>query len=308
MLLRKNSEHVQTVMLASGGEPVTGVVHEDVRCYVSKNGGAPAAFVLNATNFKEIDSTMMPGLYAVTFEGSVADTVGELVAVYKDNTGSDLFDQYATKCTVYERLFDDIHGDVTDTKDSLTGTLDQITGNIASDKADILAAVASSEGEVTSAIGAVESKTDALETAIGTLSAEVALIDTATLAVLLTELKQEFDTRVPEEAALKRHLVSQGGIEEAPLGKGIWDVLGDGTYSLADLRGAIERLLGLSHENFTITDQEYNNKHQMVAATITLYPSASDVGTRTNAFATYRIRTEYDADDRPSYYEMKRES
>lgn len=322
LTLKQHAPHTQVVMLSSGGDPVTGVTHGAVSCFVSKNGTAPLAYTLTSSNFREISNAMMPGLYAVDFDAGITDTLGELVAVFLDKHGLDTFDQYATKYGVSPQVMGDLHGAITGAESTMlqaiasststiggdigdvAGKADQIMMTQGADKSHILGAIAA----VDQAVGVNEGKVDAIAFTLGGIDNKVDRIDTGSLASGIDQLNQDFQQRVPEAAALKRHLVSAGGAEDAPAGKGLWDVLGDGQVTLTGLWGATMRLLGLNHENFTITGHEYDAKNHLTKAKISLYPDAMAASSLSGAFATYEIVAAYDANDRLVHYEMVRKT
>jgi hypothetical protein len=74
-------------------------------CYLTKNGGAPAALTLSAANFAVLDDTNMPGWYKLTLAAANTDTVGPLgIDVVKATVSR----HFATACYVSASLLDDI--------------------------------------------------------------------------------------------------------------------------------------------------------------------------------------------------------
>lgn len=55
----------------------------------------------------------------------------------------------------------------------------------------------------------------------------------------------------------------------------------------------VKRILGLSQENYRIINPVYDTKRNLIAGTIKIYPTASDVDADTNAIAQYQINAQY---------------
>ena len=63
-----------------------------------------------------------------------------------------------------------------------------------------------------------------------------------------------------------------------------------------DINAYLKRILGLSQENYRLTDQVYNVDGCLLSATITTYPTAPDTYAETNPIAVYEITAVYDVD------------
>jgi len=294
MFFKLNSTPVVTIMLASGGTPVTGLAHGDVACFVSKNGAAPSAFTLTAGNFLELSAANMPGLYRIIFTSAALDTLGEWVAVFKDPDDLGTFDQYAAKAYVSNHLFDDIHGRVVTAEST-------IQGDISSTESTLQGNITSSQVALTSEINVNEGKIDLVNTNLSGFADGLTDIENDIAA-----LDTKFDAAIPpgSELALKSHFVGAGGTESAPIGIGLWDILGDGSVTLGDVDLSLKRVLGLTHENFAIRNQTYDSVNNLVSATVSIHPSALDTTDNTNALAEYTIAATYDSQKRLTSYTM----
>lgn len=62
----------------SSNNPVTAVAFGSVTCYLTKNGGTPAAKTITALNWTQLDATNMPGWYAIGLSTTDTNTVGFL--------------------------------------------------------------------------------------------------------------------------------------------------------------------------------------------------------------------------------------
>jgi hypothetical protein len=77
-------------------------------------------------------------------------------------------------------------------------------------------------------------------------------------------------------------------------------------YSNADLGQALDRILGLSQENYRIFNPVYDNRNNLLRGTIKIYSSALDVDTDTNSIAQYEISSTYDNKNRMTGYKVKK--
>lgn len=66
----------------------------------------------------------------------------------------------------------------------------------------------------------------------------------------------------------------------------------------------IERILGLSQENYRVFNQRYDNKHNMVEAIIKIYPSANDCDNDTNAIAEYQMQSTWNKKNELTGYKV----
>ena len=73
------------------------------------------------------------------------------------------------------------------------------------------------------------------------------------------------------------------------------------------LAAQIERILGLTQENFVISGQTYQSiqgRYHLTAATIKIYPSAADAQAPANEIAEYALTASYDSEGRCTNYEV----
>lgn len=294
MFFKLNSSPVITIMLASGGTPVTGLTHTDVACYISKNGAAPVAYTLTVGNFTELSAANMPGLYSVLFTSAQMNTLGEWIALFKDPADLGTFDQYAAKAQITTYLYDDIHARVV----TAEGTLQ---GDITASEGVVTTALTGTQTALTTEINVNEGKIDLVNTNLSGFSDDITDLDT-----LVTNFYNDFNTRVSGDLALKEHLIGVGGTENAPAGIGIWDVLGNGDVTLGDIDMSLKRVLGLVHENFAIRNQTYDGVNNLISATVKIYPTGADTLADTNALDEYTITASYDAQKRLTSYTMVR--
>lgn len=103
--------------------------------------------------------------------------------------------------------------------------------------------------------------------------------------------------------------VSTGHTDAGKAGTQLWtDIDAILTDTGTTLDTYIKRILGLSHENFTISAPTFNADGNLTAATITLYPTKADTNAGTNAIATYAIVATYDVDTNLATYKMTQET
>jgi hypothetical protein len=120
----------------------------------------------------------------------------------------------------------------------------------------------------------------------------------------LKALSDDFSTNITGPVALQTQLADPGGTQNAPVGVGLWDVLGDGSVTLPDLSDSIGRILGLTHENFALTDQVYDGDNNLTSATVKLYPSKADAEADTNVSSEYTITATYNGLNQLTNYLM----
>lgn len=282
----QNEAFSVSIILASGGTPVTGVIFSDVTVYVSKAGGTPTSIALTNGTFTELDSTNMPGVYHVDFASSVSDTLGEIILGFSGGT----FDPYYVRGQVVAGKLSDLSTQVTTLQTSVT--------DLDSDVASVQATTTS----IASSIGSIDSGVSALQAQVTAVQGTG--FDTATDS--LVQIRDTFDTRVPSGVALQSTFVNGTGNATAPTNIGLWDVLGDGTVSISEIGLDIKRVLGLSQENFRITNHVYDANNNLISGVITTYPSSTDLENSTNTLATYVISASYDSSNRLLTYEVKR--
>lgn len=68
----------------------------------------------------------------------------------------------------------------------------------------------------------------------------------------------------------------------------------------------VKRILGLSQENYRIFNPVYDNRKNMTAGTIKIYPTSVDVDTDTNVLAEYLISATYDNKNQMTSYKVKK--
>jgi len=87
-----NQADTITVELVNSGTgtPLTGIVAGDITLYYRKDGGASTEKTIDASNFREVDATNMPGVYEVDFSSSELNTRGEFTFVIAENGGVNL--------------------------------------------------------------------------------------------------------------------------------------------------------------------------------------------------------------------------
>lgn len=127
-----------SILLLSGGTPVTGVVSGDVTVYASKEGGS--SFSPSFSTFNELDSTNMPGLYFVEFGNQVFDTKGELIFNFSGSS----FDPYRVRGDVqvgFAQEFDNLENELQNTENNLSTELSEIKGGNFSTNEDSLSAL-----------------------------------------------------------------------------------------------------------------------------------------------------------------------
>lgn len=126
-LIKQDTATKVTILLAAGGTPVTGLTDTDVEAFISKNGAAPASLPLNGTNFTELSSTDMPGIYVVDLAAGDTDTLGKLILVFKDPLAAGTFDQYNAALEVYDSLFDDLSAQITTVNSNVSSVAADVT-------------------------------------------------------------------------------------------------------------------------------------------------------------------------------------
>jgi len=76
--------------------------------------------------------------------------------------------------------------------------------------------------------------------------------------------------------------------------------------SRQDIYDIVQRTLGLSQENYRLTEQVYNADNCLTSAKIATYPSALDTQNQTNSIAEYIINAVYDTNKRLIDYKVMR--
>lgn len=67
---------------------------------------------------------------------------------------------------------------------------------------------------------------------------------------------------------------------------------------LEEVLDKVCKILGLSQSNYKLSDQVYNSDNCLTSATITIYPTATDLANDTNAIASYSVTAVYDSNGR----------
>ena len=70
------------------------------------------------------------------------------------------------------------------------------------------------------------------------------------------------------------------------------------TLQLTEIQLNIDRILGLTQENFRVFDQTYDAEDKLETATVRIYPSKTDTENNTNHIAEYSVTASYDANGR----------
>ena len=85
------------------------------------------------------------------------------------------------------------------------------------------------------------------------------------------------------------------------------EVVEEITDDLSGIITKLNRLLGLTQENFRIFNPVYDARSNLLSGTMKIYPTAGDVDTDTNAIAEYEIISTYNG-IRMTGYKVKRVS
>ena len=75
---------------------------------------------------------------------------------------------------------------------------------------------------------------------------------------------------------------------------------------LINMNDKVNRILGLSQENYKIINPVYDDQNNLSAGTIKIYPSAADLDADTNAIASYQIIATHDANGLVTEYKVKK--
>lgn len=81
-----------TLFDSTDGSPLTGLTEADVSplYYVKSGDSIVLSKTLDTFNFRELDSTNMPGVYQIDFTASELDTAGDLTVTIPANVGVNL--------------------------------------------------------------------------------------------------------------------------------------------------------------------------------------------------------------------------
>lgn len=120
----------------------------------------------------------------------------------------------------------------------------------------------------------------------------------------LEEIRNLLDSKMPSKLALREHLVDGTGDINPPPNTGLWDVLGDGSVTMNTLDDDLQRALGLSKENFRISNTSYDKDDNLISANVKIYPSKMDLNNDNNLIATYKMEATYDNEGKLSDYKM----
>jgi len=130
----KSQETIITIIITdSAGAFVTGLDPADVTLHFRKAGGSVTEKTLDTDNFTEIDATEMPGLYEVTFTASELNTIGEFVAILKQDGATAFANQTvrlevvaSIDATTVEPILEAITTSTTETQSTLSTVLSDI--------------------------------------------------------------------------------------------------------------------------------------------------------------------------------------
>jgi len=86
----------------------------------------------------------------------------------------------------------------------------------------------------------------------------------------------------------------------------VWEELGSEHTNIGSFGLIVQKILGLSQENYRIFSPIYDSNGNMTTATIKIYPSASDCEADTNVTATYTVTSTYDNNHRMATYKVKK--
>jgi len=123
--------------------------------------------------------------------------------------------------------------------------------------------------------------------------------DNAGIAAIPTNPVLDSDARLDHlDADISSRLATAG--YTAPNNAGISSIDGkvDGISLMATL------ILGLVQHNFHLTDQVYDDDNHLTSATVTIYPTSSDLANGTNAIVSYAMTATYDGDGNCTDYRM----
>lgn len=76
-------------------------------------------------------------------------------------------------------------------------------------------------------------------------------------------------------------------------------------YNIEDIGDMIKRILGLTQENYYVTDTVYDASDNLTSSTIKIYSDSASVGTPNNIIATYNMTASY-IDNNLQNYSMKK--
>jgi len=76
------------------------------------------------------------------------------------------------------------------------------------------------------------------------------------------------------------------------------------SIEIANLEVLVKRILGLTQENFRISDAVYDSNHLLTSATIKIYSSSSDCENDINALETYSMTTVYNSEGEMTSYKV----
>jgi photosystem II stability/assembly factor-like uncharacterized protein len=197
----------------------------------------------------------------------------------------------------------------------------EVVERIESDTYNEVVSNGSTVSNISSTVNTIDTKVDDLDADIISVQQDVTDIQNRTQTIKgdvrdvqgsgfvsadhsLKDLSDRFNNRIPQKAALQKHLGEGSGQILAPSDVGIWDVLGDGTRTIPGLGQDLDRVLGLSQENYRITDQTYDVNDNLTEATVKLYDTKSDTINDQNPTDTYQLEATYDSDGRLQDYSM----
>lgn len=259
-----NATNSFTIIFSSSGSPVTGISVGDVTTYYSLNGGSATQYTLSSSEFTEIDSSTMEGLYFVEISDSnVFSSTGEIIFEFDTSNA----DRYLVRGQIGSTTLSGIKSVVDD------------TNNIVSD---------------------IQTRTQTIKDDVREVQGTGFTESDDALAVQ----SSRFQNRVPGEVAQKDQLVNGSGTGQAPTDTGIWDVLGDGSETIPQLGTRLDRVLGLSQENYRIFDHSYDANNNLTSATIRIYQSKADTLNDQNPVAEYEMEADYSSGNRLTDYRM----
>jgi len=76
------------------------------------------------------------------------------------------------------------------------------------------------------------------------------------------------------------------------------------TYITGSVVEYLQRILGLSQENYRVINPQYDGNNSLINGKIKIYPTATDCNNNTNHIAEYQITATYDSKNRMSGYKV----
>lgn len=188
MPIFQNTANTLMYILTDSGVPVTGLTHTDIEVYLVKNGTS-STYTLTAPDISEVDSTNIPGAYAITLPSGSFDTVGSLYVYLKSSADPTDFDDTVQELFVqqdYQSKLDTLDTNVSSNGTALAqlatehitmdGKLDQLLTDV--DALDL--------SSVSTSLTTIEGKIDTIDTVV---DANKASLDALDVSGIISELE-----------------------------------------------------------------------------------------------------------------------